>query len=132
MAKTNFYELKKIFAVLHGKRGCLWDKKQTHKSLLPYLEEECQEFVEAVKKGSDQKIKEELGDILLQVMFHSQIASKQKRFDIEEVILGLISKLKRRHPHVFGKIKVCSTQEIMKNWHRIKRLEKRIHNKKRT
>jgi tetrapyrrole methylase family protein/MazG family protein len=70
-------------------------------------------------------MQEELGDILLHVMFNAQIAKKQKRFDIEEVISGLISKLKRRHPHVFGKVKVSSTRQIIANWNKIKQKEKR-------
>jgi len=124
MQKTKFIELKKIFAILHGPKGCLWDKQQTHKSILSCLKQECEEFIQAVKKGDDRQIKEELGDILLQVMFHSQIALREGRFDIEEVIAGLIKKLKRRHPHVFGKVRVNSTQEIIANWNRIKKQEK--------
>lgn len=122
---TKFTELKKIFKILHGPKGCLWDKKQTHKSLIPYLKEESGEFISAVKKGNAGHMKEELGDILLQVMFHSQIASKENKFDIEAVMGGLIKKLKRRHPHVFAGVKVKSTKEIIANWNRIKEKEKR-------
>ncbi len=123
--KTRFVELKKLFATLHGPKGCLWDKKQTHKSLIPYLKEEADELIQAVKSGNCSHMKEELGDILLQVMFHSQISSKTKEFDIEDVIDTLIRKLRRRHPHVFGKVKVKSAKEIISNWHRIKAREKR-------
>src|SRR3989338_1115822 len=122
---TKFIELKKLLKTLHGPKGCPWDKKQTHKTLLRYLREETGEFISAVKGGSCPHMKEELGDILLQVMFHSQIASKEGRFDVEDVIDGLIKKLKRRHPHVFGKVKVKSTCEIIINWNRIKAAEKR-------
>lgn len=122
--KTKFIELKKVFKKLHGPKGCLWDKKQTHQSLIPYLREESDEFIYEVKKRDYQNMKEELGDILLQVMFHSQIASKDKRFDVEDVIDVLIKKLKRRHPHVFGNTKVKSSEEIIANWHKIKKLEK--------
>jgi len=121
---TKFNELKKVFDALHGPKGCLWDKKQTHKSLLPYLEEEAAEFTDAVWKKDPRHMKEELGDILLQVMFHSQIARKNGDFDIEDVIDTLAKKLKRRHPHVFGKTKVKSTRQIIANWHKIKRREK--------
>jgi tetrapyrrole methylase family protein / MazG family protein len=125
--KTNFIELKKVFKTLHGPKGCLWDKKQTHKSLLPCLKEESQEFISAVKKRDLHNMKEELGDILLQVMFHAQLASKENKFDVEDVIEVLIKKLKRRHPHVFGKVKVKSANEIIANWNRIKLKEKKVN-----
>jgi len=125
MAKqTKFSELKRVFDVLHGPKGCLWDRKQTHKTLVKYLREESREFIETVNKNSCRHMKEELGDLLLQVMFHSQIAKKNGRFDIEGVIDGLIKKLKRRHPHVFGTVKVQSVGEIIENWDRIKAREK--------
>ena len=122
---TKFNELKNIFKTLHGKNGCLWDKKQTHKSLIPYLKEETAEFISAAKRLDYDNMKEELGDVLLQVMFHSQIASKSKRFDVEDVIDNLVKKIKRRHPHVFGNIKVKSTRQIKANWKKIKCEEKR-------
>ncbi|MFH1640683.1 MAG: MazG nucleotide pyrophosphohydrolase domain-containing protein [Candidatus Omnitrophota bacterium] len=122
---TKFAELKKIFATLHGPRGCLWDKQQTHKSLIPYLREEAGELIAEIKEGNFSHMKEELGDILLQVMFHAQIASKQNRFDIEDIIDCLIQKLKRRHPHVFGKVKVNSSRQIIRNWHKIKLSERK-------
>jgi len=121
---TGFVELKKVFRTLHGPKGCLWDKKQTHKSLIKDLKEEVEEFIETVGKDDPEHMKEELGDILLHVMFNAQIASKRGDFDIEDVIDGLIRKLKRRHPHVFGKVKVKSTQEIIRNWNQIKKKEK--------
>jgi len=123
--KTKFTELKEIFKILHGPRGCLWDKQQTHKSLIPYLKEEAGEFISAVDKGDLANMKEELGDILLQVMFHSQIASKEGKFDIEDVIDTLVRKLKRRHPHVFAGTSVKSPEEIIRNWNRIKSTEKK-------
>jgi len=123
--KTKFTELKKTFKILHGPKGCLWDKQQTHRTLIPYLREESEEFISALKKGNHHHMKEELGDILLQVMFHSQIASKENKFDVEDVIDGLIRKLKRRHPHVFGKVRVKSARQIIANWKKIKTLEKK-------
>ena len=123
--KTKFIELKEIFEILHSPKGCLWDKKQTHKSLIPYLREETEEFIEALKNNNYKHMEEELGDILLQVMFHAQIASKENNFTIEDVIDTLIKKLKRRHPHVFGNVKVKSASQIVKNWNKIKSLEKK-------
>lgn len=123
--RTQFTELKKVFEILHGPKGCLWDKKQTHKTLVKYLREESREFIETVNKNSYSHMKDELGDLLLQVMSHAQIAKKNGRFDIEGVIDGLIKKLKRRHPHVFGSLKVKSVREIKNNWNKIKRLEKK-------
>jgi tetrapyrrole methylase family protein/MazG family protein len=123
--KTNFLELKKVFRTLHGPRGCLWDKKQTHETILSHLREEVREFIAAVRNKNVPNMKEELGDLLLHVMFNAQIASKDKKFDIEDVIKGLIAKLKRRHPHVFGKVKVKSTRQIRINWNKIKLEEKR-------
>ena len=121
---TKFTELKDIFAILHSKRGCMWDKEQTHKSLINDLKEEVDEFIAAVKEDNHRHMQEELGDILLHVMFNAQIAQKNKKFDIEKVIVGLISKLRRRHPHVFGKTKVSSMRQIIANWNRIKAKEK--------
>ncbi len=123
-AKTKFTQLKKLFGILHGPKGCLWDKKQTHASLIPYLKEESAEFILALRDNDYKHMKEELGDMLLQVMFHCQIASKEGKFNVEDVIAGLIEKLKRRHPHVFGKTKVRSARQIIRNWNKIKLLEK--------
>ena len=122
--RTKFHELKRVFALLHSPKGCIWDRKQTHRSLLPYLKEESQEFIEAVRKNDLKHMQEELGDVLLQVMFHAQLASKKGSFDIEDVIDTLIKKLKRRHPHVFGNVRVTSSKQIIKNWHKIKVQEK--------
>ncbi|MFH0855867.1 MAG: MazG nucleotide pyrophosphohydrolase domain-containing protein [Candidatus Omnitrophota bacterium] len=124
MKKTKFNELKKIFITLHGPKGCNWDKKQTHKTLVRDLREEVEEFICAAQKGNPANMKEELGDILLHVMFNAQIASKNKLFDIEDVIDTLLKKIKRRHPHVFGNLKVSSPRQIIANWNKIKRLEK--------
>lgn len=125
MNKSRFYELKKIFKKLHGPKGCAWDKKQTHASIIKCLEEEVGEFAEAVESGDNGHMKEELGDILLNVMFHAQIASKNGWFDIEDVMETLIAKIKRRHPHVFGNVKVSSAEEIIVNWNKIKAEEKK-------
>lgn len=124
--KTKFNELKKVFDALHGPGGCPWDVKQTHESLLKYLREESREFMYAVRSGDYNNMEEELGDVLLQVMFHAQIAKKNKKFDIEDVIDTLIKKLKRRHPHVFGKTKVHSARQVIINWNKIKKAEKKL------
>lgn len=129
--KTKFVELKRVFEKLLGPDGCMWDKKQTHASLLPYLKEESREFIEAVAGGDTSHMCEELGDILLQVMFHAQIASGQRVFDIEDVIDHLIRKLRRRHPHIFGRTKVSSVDEIVTNWHKIKAAERRAKSARR-
>jgi uncharacterized protein YabN with tetrapyrrole methylase and pyrophosphatase domain len=123
--ETRFLELKDVFKTLHGPRGCLWDKKQTLRSLIPHLREEVGEYVRAVSGGDSCHMKEELGDLLLHVMFAAQIASKNKKFDIEDVIDVLIRKLKRRHPHVFGTVRVRDSRQIIRNWKRIKAEEKR-------
>jgi tetrapyrrole methylase family protein / MazG family protein len=124
--RSKFSELKLIFKTLHGPKGCLWDKKQTHQSLISGLKEEVGEFIDTVNRDDSRHMEEELGDLLLHVMFHAQIASKNREFDIEDVIDGLIRKLKRRHPHVFGNTKVKSTREIIRNWNKIKRSEKKL------
>ena len=121
---TKFTELKKIFDILHGPKGCLWDKKQTHKSLIPYLKEESRELIHAIRKNNLHHMREELGDLLIQVMFHSKIAQRQAEFGIEDVIGELIRKLKRRHPHVFGTLKVKNTRQAIASWNKIKRQEK--------
>ena len=123
--QTKFLELKKIFHRLHSSKGCLWDREQTHQTVIPYLREESEELISAIESQDYSHMKEELGDLLIQVMFHSQIASKNGRFDVEDVIDVLIKKLKRRHPHVFGNKKVKSSREIISNWNKIKEKERR-------
>ena len=128
--KTKFTELKYIFKTLHGPKGCLWDKKQTHRTLILHLKEEVRELVAAIQSNNSRHLEEEIGDVLLHVMFFSQIAAKEKRFDVEDVIDTLIKKLKRRHPHVFGKTKVTSARQIIINWNKIKAREKKRRVKK--
>jgi len=123
--KTLFIELKEVFRTLHGPQGCMWDKKQTFSTLIPHFKEEAQELVSAVRGRNNEHIKEELGDVLLHVMAYSQIAEKNGIFDIEDVVAGLIGKLRRRHPHVFGGEKVSSTRQIIRNWNKIKKQEKK-------
>ena len=125
MKKTKFIELKQVFKTLHGPKGCVWDKKQTHESLIGGLREETRELIQAIKSENFDHIEEELGDVLLHVMFQAQIASKENKFDIEDVINVLIKKLKSRHPHVFGTAKVRSSAQVVRNWNKIKATEKK-------
>ena len=104
--------------------GCAWDLEQDHSSLIPYLEEESQELIEAIKSKDSDNIKEELGDVLLQVIFHSQIAHENKEFDFFDVVKNLKQKLIRRHPYVFDKSKKHTKEEQKAMWEKIKRAEK--------
>ena len=109
---------------LRGPKGCPWDKKQTHSSLIPCLVEESYELIEAIESANPTSIQEELGDVLLQVVFHSQIAKEERSFSMEDVLQGLTDKLIRRHPHVFGEGTVEHADEALKNWEKIKAKEK--------
>jgi tetrapyrrole methylase family protein/MazG family protein len=105
---------------------CPWDREQTHESLLPYLVEETHEVVEAVDEGDPKKLCEELGDLLLQIVFHSQIAVERGQFSVADVIAALSDKMIRRHPHVFGDASISTTQEQMKSWELLKTQEAAI------
>ncbi len=104
--------------------GCPWDLQQTPESLIPYVIEEAYEVVDAIQSGDSKAIAEELGDLLLQVVLQSQIASETNKFAIAEVAEGIAQKLIRRHPHIFGDVKIESMDEIHQNWERIKAEEK--------
>jgi tetrapyrrole methylase family protein/MazG family protein len=105
------------------RRGCPWDREQTHESLLPYLIEEAYEVVDAVEARHDTELCEELGDLLLQIVFHAQLATERGVFSIADVIDGLANKMIRRHPHVFGDRAVSSVAEVWQNWEQLKALE---------
>ncbi|MGE5553004.1 MAG: nucleoside triphosphate pyrophosphohydrolase [Betaproteobacteria bacterium] len=109
---------------LRGKDGCPWDKEQTHQSLRPYAIEEAYEVCEAVDDGDPERLCDELGDLLLQVVFHAQLAAEAGSFDINDVVRGIVAKLIRRHPHVFGEVSVSGAAEVVVNWEQIKRGEK--------
>lgn len=119
-----------IMAALRAPDGCPWDRKQTHASLKPYLLEETYEVLETIDHGDARKLKEELGDVLLQVLFHSQIASEQGTFTIEEVLDHLSEKLVRRHPHVFDRASThgadgtMNSDQVLHRWEEIKRAER--------
>lgn len=109
-----------LMAILRSPEGCAWDRKQTHKSLLPYLIEEAYEVVEVIESGKLENLREELGDLLCQVVFHAQLARERGAFDINDVITLLIEKLVDRHPHVFGEKKELSPQQVRDQWELIK------------
>ncbi len=120
-----FDKLVSIMAKLRAKKGgCLWDRKQTHESLVRYLIEESKEVKKAVEKKDMKNLEEELGDVLLQVVFHARIGKENKTFDLSGIISGLNKKLIRRHPHVFGKYKVKTAEEVEVMWKKIKAGEK--------
>jgi MazG family protein len=116
--------LREIVARLRAPDGCPWDREQTHASLRSGLVEESHEVIEAIDRKDDAHLCEELGDLLLQVVMHSQIASEENRFDFEKVAAGIAEKLVRRHPHVFGGKKLASTGDVLTQWDQIKREEK--------
>ena len=113
-------ELLQIMSRLRGPKGCPWDKKQTHESLRPYVIEEAFELVDAIEGGDNGEVQEELGDILLQIIFHCQIAQEEERFTFDDVIRTISDKLIRRHPHVFGDENAADEEEALQNWERIK------------
>ena len=126
-----FGELVDIMSRLRGPDGCPWDKHQDHETLLKYLFSEAREVKEAVKNNDMENLEEELGDVLLQVVFHSQIARENGSFDISGVIRGINKKLIRRHPHVFGNEKLKTPNDVLRRWKEIKKQEKLVKNKKR-
>ena len=127
MSKS-FDDLVKLMARLRAPDGCPWDRKQTHESLKPYLVEEAYEVLEAIDHTDIMRLREELGDVLLQVLFHAQIGTEQDKFSIEDVIHALAEKLIRRHPHVFGtaeqKQESLNADDVKVRWEQIKRNER--------
>lgn len=123
--EIKFTQLVELMATLRGPGGCPWDREQTHRSIRPYLLEETYEVLEAIDSGEDEKFKEELGDLLLQIVFHAQMAREEGKFDIYKIIDGIVKKLIRRHPHVFGQVKVKNSQEVLENWEKIKKEERK-------
>ncbi len=123
-----FAKLVALMAALRAPDGCPWDRKQTHESLKPYLLEETYEVLETIDAGHERKLREELGDVLLQVLFHSQIATEAGTFTIDDVLDQLSAKLIRRHPHVFdaqgGAKPVSNGEQVLTQWEEIKRAER--------
>ncbi|HEX9410719.1 MAG TPA: nucleoside triphosphate pyrophosphohydrolase [Actinomycetota bacterium] len=120
-------DLIRVMARLRGPGGCPWDLEQTHQTLARHLLEEAHETLEAIDAGDPELLREELGDLLLQVVFHAEMARQEGAFDIDDVAEAITSKLVRRHPHVFGDVQVDSAAEVLVNWERIKGEEKGQH-----
>jgi len=119
-----FVELVRLMAELRGPAGCPWDKEQTHQSLKKYAIEEAYELCEAIDQGEKQKIAEELGDVLLQVVFHAQMASEAGAFTVKDVLDSINTKLVSRHPHVFGGERLETAEEVLRTWEINKAKEK--------
>jgi MazG family protein len=126
MKKRNAIEdLLKVMARLRSPTGCPWDREQSHMTLRRHAIEEVYELIDAIEARDDHEMAEELGDLLLQVVFHCQLARERGAFDFEKVCRLIVEKLVRRHPHVFGKTKVKGVAEVWANWEQIKHAEKK-------
>lgn len=123
---NNFQKLLDIMAALRSENGCPWDREQTRESLKPFLIEETYEVLEALDEGSPEKIKEELGDLLFQIVFHCQIAKEQGEFDMDDVIKKIADKMIARHPHVFGEAEFETSEEVLKQWEERKKEEGKL------
>lgn len=121
------YSIQELFTVMEkllSPEGCPWDREQDHQSLKPYLIEEAYEVIEAIDAEDMGKLKEELGDLLLQIVFHSVLAQKSSDFEFKDIVSGITEKMIRRHPHVFGDVHVTDSSEVLRNWEQIKAGEK--------
>jgi len=121
---SRFDSLVSIVSQLRAPGGCPWDREQTHASLRENLLQECYEVLEALDKGDENKLYEELGDLLMQVVLHTQIATEAGEFKLEDVVSSICSKLIRRHPHVFDKVKVNNSKEVLHHWEALKKEER--------
>jgi MazG family protein len=124
-AGRDFEQLVAVMARLRAPNGCPWDREQSHSSLRTYLIEEAYEVLDAMDSADDAKFAEELGDLLLQVLFHAQIANEEGRFDVTDVIREIYEKMIRRHPHVFGEKRAKTAAEVLRNWEKIKAEERK-------
>ncbi len=122
--KPAIADLLKVMARLRSPTGCPWDREQSHMTLRRHAVEEVYELIDAIEARDDHEMAEELGDLLLQVVFHCQLARERGAFDFEKVTRHLVDKLIRRHPHVFGRVKVKDVDEVWANWEKIKKAEK--------
>jgi len=120
----SFTDLKKIITRLRGTNGCPWDKKQTHESLKPFLVEESYEVLQAIDESIPEKLRDELGDLLLQILLHAKIAEEAGQFNIDGVIGSISKKLIHRHPHVFGSVKAKDAAEVERSWEALKKEER--------
>jgi uncharacterized protein YabN with tetrapyrrole methylase and pyrophosphatase domain len=121
---ASIHEFLAVMARLRSPTGCPWDREQDHRSLRLHAVEEVYELIDAIEAGDDHEMAEELGDLLLQVVFHCQLAKERGAFDFEHVARQITKKLIRRHPHVFGAAKVKNVEEVWANWEKIKTREK--------
>jgi MazG family protein len=119
-ALSPFERLVLVMKILRSPEGCAWDRKQTHQSLLPYLIEEAYEVSEAVEAGDMEELRDELGDLLCQVVFHAQLASERGEFSVDDAASSIVEKLVRRHPHVFGERKELDPRQVRDQWENIK------------
>lgn len=126
--KYDLNDLIDIMALLRSGDGCPWDREQTHDSLKRYMIEETYEVLEVIDKKDSERLCDELGDLLLQVIFHAQISRENGEFDMTDVISGICRKLISRHTHVFGEAKADTSEEVLENWEEIKKREKGIEN----
>jgi MazG family protein len=124
-ANELFGELVGIMARLRGENGCPWDRQQSHESIKPYFVEETYEVLEAIDEGDAGKLCEELGDVMLQVVFHARMAEEAALFNVGDVLKAITEKLVRRHPHVFGDVRADTAQEVLFNWEQIKTTERK-------
>src|SRR5712671_3824810 len=124
MKPSAINELLRIMARLRSPTGCPWDREQDHRSLRFHAVEEVYELMDAIEAGDDHEMLEELGDLLLQVVFHCQLAKERGAFDFDKVVRHITTKLVRRHPHVFGNLTVKNVDQVWVNWEQIKRAEK--------
>jgi tetrapyrrole methylase family protein/MazG family protein len=122
--RPTFEDLVATMARLRGPGGCPWDHEQSHQSLRPYILEEAYETLEAIDSGSPDQLRQELGDLLLQVVFHAQMAAEAGTFTVDDVVAGLVDKLIRRHPHVFGDVRVAGSHDVLAHWEAIKARER--------
>jgi tetrapyrrole methylase family protein/MazG family protein len=123
-AGERLLDLVRVMARLRGPGGCPWDREQTHATLARHLLEEAHEVLDAIDADDGDRLREELGDVLLQVVFHAQLAADDSEWDVDDVARGIVEKLIRRHPHVFGEVEVSGADEVLVNWERIKAEEK--------
>lgn len=123
-SESPFEQLVGVMRRLRAPDGCPWDREQDHATLKPYLLEEAYEVLEAIDEGDDAELCSELGDVLLQVVFHAQVASETDRFGVDDVCQAIVDKLVRRHPHVFGDVNVDGSGDVVRNWEQIKLAER--------
>ena len=123
-ATKDFHDLLQVMNTLRDEDGCAWDREQTHESLKKYLIEECYEVLEAIDMNDEDKIIEELGDVLLQVIFHAQIGKEEGYFNINDIIKGVTNKMINRHPHIFKNVESKNSQQVLESWENLKSQEK--------